>query len=124
MIRAPTAVNVPRKQLNQGQSRGRRPHPPPTLLGGHDPPYRGRGEGGTPYKGVKYTPYSSDNPYSDTDTDIYYDTNDIGVHHPNDLIDHRLVAEAAAATGQTSSSDPQLKASVTLLVVSVCLYML
>lgn len=115
--RAPTAVNVPRKQLPEN----RRPYPP-TLLGqdyGHD---RGAPRYPTPYSGVKYTPYS-DGSYSDT-PDIYYDTNEIS--HPNDISDHRLVAEAAAATGQTSSA-PQLKASLMLVSVPLlfaCHYML
>lgn len=105
----PTAVNVPRRE------EARRPYPP-TLLGPDfypDHPTKPHPPDSITYKGVKYTPYSDP-------ADVYYDTNEI--NHPNDIIDHRLMAEAAAATGQDASSSTATAAAalfIPLLLIQI-----
>ena len=55
--------------------------------------------------------------------DVIYDVTSNEINRPNDLTDQRLVAEAAAATGQSSSASAVAKtpclilALVTLLVL-------
>ena len=100
--RQPTAVNVPR-------SKGRRlrPHPPPAL---------GPADHNWSEDRLRY---SVDTNYDD----VIYDVTSNEINRPNDLTDQRLVAEAAAATGQSSSASSVAKipslllALVTLLVL-------